>query len=226
MEASLDTNIIIHLYNANLQELLFNRFTRLVAYEFIRNHELKNHADNKILSMFDQDVVSGKIHIVTDKELRAKKILKIFESHVYNQRILYDSTDLGEVYAISLAKTLGCISLVTDDIKIRGPHYTLMRTPDSDVMPFAFHELLLLDYLEGVLDINGFVNCFQKINEVSGLNWNTTSKLKNFMKRFWIEPFSNKEEEWMRRFCDDRKIEAKTKLFELKEYITKNLTNE
>lgn len=46
-----------------------------------------------------------------------------------------------------MAKTLGCISLVTDDIKERGPHYTLMRIPDSDVMPFAFYELLFLDYI-------------------------------------------------------------------------------
>jgi hypothetical protein len=52
-------------------------------------------------------------------------------------RILFDSGDLGEVYAIAMAKTLDCVSLVTDDIKARGPHYFLMRTPDSDVIPFA-----------------------------------------------------------------------------------------
>ncbi len=27
-------------------------------------------------------------------------------------------------------------------------HHTLMRIPDLDVMPFAFYEILFLDYLE------------------------------------------------------------------------------
>jgi hypothetical protein len=65
-----------------------------------------------------------------------------------DNRILYDGSDLGEVYAMSMAMTLGCISLVTDDIKERGPHYTLLRVPDSDGMPFDFYELLFLDFLE------------------------------------------------------------------------------
>jgi hypothetical protein len=37
MEASLDTNVIIHLYKANLQSVLFYRFGKLKVYEFIRN---------------------------------------------------------------------------------------------------------------------------------------------------------------------------------------------
>jgi len=44
MDASLDTNVIIHLYNANHQSILFDRFDKLKVYEFIRNHEMKNHA--------------------------------------------------------------------------------------------------------------------------------------------------------------------------------------
>ncbi|ACV62323.1 hypothetical protein Dtox_1456 [Desulfofarcimen acetoxidans DSM 771] len=44
MEVSLDTNVIIHLYKANLQNILFNRFEKLKVYEFIRYHEMVNHA--------------------------------------------------------------------------------------------------------------------------------------------------------------------------------------
>ncbi len=138
MDASLDTNVIIHFYNADLQEILFNRFEKLKVYEFIRTQELKKHADPAILEMFDKDVASGKIELVTDAYLREIGMFIIFLSHVKELRILFEGSDLGEVYAISMAKTLGCISLVTDDIKERGPHYTLMRIPDSDVMPFAF----------------------------------------------------------------------------------------
>ena len=47
MDASLDTNVIIHLYKANLQDVLFNRFEKLKIYEFIRNQELKNMQNQK-----------------------------------------------------------------------------------------------------------------------------------------------------------------------------------
>lgn len=135
MDASLDTNVIIHLYNANFQDVLFNRFERLKVYEFIRNQELKKHADPRVLKIFDKDVESGKIELVTDVYLREIGMFNIFQYHVKEIRILFEGSDLGETYAIAMAKTLGCISLVTDDIKERGPHYTLMRIPDSDVMP-------------------------------------------------------------------------------------------
>ena len=85
--------------------------------------------------------------------------------------------DLGEVYAIALAKTLGCISLVTDDIKEYGPHYTLMRIPDSDVIPFAFYEILFLDYLEEVIAEDELVERFNIICDLSELRMNLTSKI-------------------------------------------------
>ena len=49
MRASLDTNVIIHLYKAGFQELLFTRFEKLMVYEFIRSQELNTHADPEIL---------------------------------------------------------------------------------------------------------------------------------------------------------------------------------
>lgn len=55
---------------------------------------------------------------------------------------------MGEIYAIALAKTGGGTCLVTDDIKERGPYYTLMRIPDSDVILFTFYEILSLEYLQ------------------------------------------------------------------------------
>ena len=69
MDASLDTNVIIHLYKANLQAVLFNRFEKLKVYDFIRKTEMQNHAEKNILNQFDTDVENGKIEIVTDKYL-------------------------------------------------------------------------------------------------------------------------------------------------------------
>jgi len=66
MEASLDTNVIIHLYKANLQSVLFHRFQKLMVYEFIRKQEMNKHADSAIICLFDKDVQDGKIEIVTD----------------------------------------------------------------------------------------------------------------------------------------------------------------
>ena len=50
MKASLDTNVIIHLYKANLSNLLFERFEELLVYSFIREKELNKHADTQILN--------------------------------------------------------------------------------------------------------------------------------------------------------------------------------
>jgi putative acetyltransferase len=74
---------------------------------------------------------------------------------------LFDGGDLGEVYAISVAKTLGCISLVTDDIKERGPHYTLMRIPDEVNMIREFKsdelEIVMKIWLETNIRAHNFI---------------------------------------------------------------------
>jgi predicted nucleic acid-binding protein len=66
MEASLDTNVIIHLYRADFQSVLLNRFSRLKVYEFIRTEELKKHAEQKIINLFDKDIDDGNIELITN----------------------------------------------------------------------------------------------------------------------------------------------------------------
>ena len=67
MDASLDTNVIIHLYKAGMQELLFNRFETLRVYEFIRNKELARHADTEVIRLFDQDLEDRRIEMITNE---------------------------------------------------------------------------------------------------------------------------------------------------------------
>ena len=221
MIASLDTNVIIHLYKANLQDILFNRFEKLKVYEFIRYHEMENHAKPEILTLFDKDVELGKIELITDVYLKDIDMYNLFQQHVKDIRILFDGGDLGEVYAISMAKTLGCISLVTDDIKERGPHYTLMRIPDSDVMPLAFYEILFLDYLEERITEEELLNCFNLICSLSGLVMECSSKLKTFIRRFWKNPYSESEKEWMKSFCTAVDINAKDRIRQLTIFLNK-----
>ncbi len=219
MEASLDTNVIIHLYKANLQSVLFYRFGKLKVYEFIRNHEMINHAGQDVIDQFDKDVEHGRIEIVTDQYLKSIGMYQVFLQHEKELRILFDGGDLGEVYAIAIAKTLGCSCLVTDDIKERGPHYTLMRIPDSEVIPFAFFEILLLDFLEGKISEKDLSEAFSLVCTISDLVWDIQSKLKGFMKRFWKDPYSEREKEWMSRFCIDNGIDAKARIQKLWYYI-------
>ena len=70
----MDTNVIIHLYRADLQDMLFDFFSDGVfIYEQIRNIELVNHGRD-ILEKVDADIACGKIDIYTDDRSMLKKI--------------------------------------------------------------------------------------------------------------------------------------------------------
>jgi len=219
MDASLDTNVIIHLYKANLQSVLFNRFEKIKVYDFIRNQEMRNHAEPETIALFDKDVETGKIELISNDYLKGIGMYNVFLQHVKDIRILFDGGDLGEVYAISMAKTLGCICLVTDDIKERGPHYTLMRIPDSDVKPFAFYEILFFDYLEAKLNEDELIKCFNTICESSGLTWDCSSKLKEFLRRFVVGKYSDSEKEWFKDYCRTYRIHARERLEKMIAYL-------
>ena len=146
MKASLDTNVMIHLYRAGRQQILFDFFEEGVfIYEQIRSVELEHHGQD-ILESVDADITSGKLKIYTREKLKSQSVLKMFQNNVDENRLLYGTGDLGEVYAISLAQTIGAYSLVTDDIKPGGPYMSLLQL-EYEVMPFTFAELLILRYL-------------------------------------------------------------------------------
>lgn len=107
---------------------------------------------------------------------------------------------------------------MTNDIKERGPHYTLMRTPDSEIIPFSFFEVLLLDYLEGRLTEGEFCTTYAAICDLSNLKWDMRSKIKAFLRRFWITPYREMEKEWMKAFCEDKRIDARVRLESLSKH--------
>lgn len=87
MRASLDTNVIIHFYKAGLQDILFAFFDEGVfIYEQIRDVELKHHGKD-VLNKVDADIVSGRIQIYTDQNLKDLAVYKIFENNVKENRI-------------------------------------------------------------------------------------------------------------------------------------------
>ena len=196
MRASLDTNVIIHFYKAGLENILFDFFDEGVfIYEQIRNIELENHGQ-EVLNKVDSDIASGKIELYTDQKLKDLQIYKIFEYNFSENRNLYGTGDLGEVYAISLTQTLGAYSLVTDDTKQGGPYMSLLQFED-EVMPFTFADVLILRYLVGNADENQTVNDFNMINNSSSLNWSFKSQVSKFIKRFLKDPYRNEDKEWI-----------------------------
>ena len=218
MRASLDTNVIIHFYKANLQNILFDFFDEGVfIYEQIRNVELENHGQD-VISKVDSDIAAGRIEIYTNQKLKDLQVYKIFEHNVNENRNLYGSGDLGEVYAISLAQTLGAYSLVTDDTKQGGPYMSLLQFED-DIMLFTFADVLILRYLMGVVDENQTVKDFDLVNNSSNLNWTFRSQVTKFIKRFIKDPYRNEDTEWIRKLSETYEFSIKAKLSALSKLL-------
>ncbi len=218
MRASLDTNVIIHFYKAGLQNILFEFFDEGVfIYEQIRNVELENHGQDVILKV-DSDIAAGRIELYTDQKLKDLQVYKIFQYNVNENRNLYGTGDLGEVYAISLAQTLGAYSLVTDDTKQGGPYMSLLQFEDN-IMPFTFADVLILRYLIGDVDENQTVKDFNLINDSSELNWAFRSQVKKFVKRFIKDTYRNEDTEWIRNLSETYGFSLKAKLTALSKLL-------
>ena len=218
MRASLDTNVIIHLYQANMQSILFEIIKDGVfIYEQIRNVELEHHG-KAVLEAVDADIEAGKIEVYTDAKLKEQCVYKMFENNVKENRLLYGTGDLGEVYAISLAQTIGAYSLVTDDTKQGGPYMSLMQL-DYDVKPFTFADILILRYLLGIVDAQQTIVDFDVVNDTSDLNWSFRSQLTKFIKRFVADPYKTEEKEWFEQWTTENNIKAMAKFRALRDVL-------
>ena len=218
MRASLDTNVIIHFYRAGLQDILFRFFDEGVfIYEQIRNIELNNHGRD-VLEQVDADIASGRLEVYTDQRLKELEVYRLFLNNVNENRNLYGAGDLGEVYAIALAQTIGTYSLVTDDTKQGGPYMSLLQF-DDDIMPFTFADVLILRYLVGDADEIQTVEDFDAVNPASDLNWSFRSQLAKFIKRFWKDPYRIEDKKWMQDLISHYQINVKSRILALRRLI-------
>lgn len=218
MRASLDTNVIIHFYRAGLQDILFECFDEGVfIYEQIRNIELENHGQD-VIDKVDSDIDSGKIEVYTIQKLRDLRVHKIFENNVNENKNLYGTGDLGEIYAISLAQTIGAYSLVTDDTKQGGPYMSLLQFED-EIMPFTFADVLILRFLFGTVDENQIVKEFDLINLSSSLNWSFKSQVTKFIKRFFAEPYRAEDTIWIKKLASKHNVNIKKKFTALSKVL-------
>lgn len=219
MKASLDTNAIIHFYKANLQDILFEMFEDGVfIYEQIRNVELENHARD-LLQYIDEDINNGKIYVYTDDKLKELGVYEVFIYNVRENRQLYTPSDLGEVYAISLAQIVGGYSLVTDDIKQGGPYMSLLQLKYEDLIPFTFVDVLLIRFLIGNVNAHQTIKDFDIINQKSQLNWNFKTHIKNFIRRFFKDPYKEEDVEFINKLIEQYGIKIKSKFIEINKLL-------
>lgn len=217
MNASLDTDVVIHLYLSGKQELIFYFFDEVYMHEYLYERELKPKSP-QVFKKLTSEVEEGRIEIVTNKNLINMGIKDLFEEYKRDYDNLFDS---GELYAVSLARAMGLFAFVSDDTKAFGPHETLVKELIEDVIPFAFYELLFLRYLASEITIEEMHQEFEKVTAKS-MNkhpMNFRRRMLMVVRRFSYRNGTNRDYNWICDYCENKEVNYKTKMIGLKAYI-------
>ena len=214
MDASIDTDIVIHLYRSGKKELLFSSFDHLYMFKYLKDVELQIKGPD-IYTEFCEDVAANNIIIISDSELIEKGIKGLFDTYKRENECLFDS---GELHAIALAKAMGIYAFVSDDTKSQGPHETLVKEIIEDVMPFSFYELLFLRYLSSELTVEQLHQEFEEVTSASMAErpMKFRSKILATIRRFSERSGTARDLEWMKQYCSELNIDFKKKVRDLK----------
>lgn len=216
MNASLDTDVVIHLYKSDKKELLFSTFSELYIYEYLLEVEMKNKS-MKVYEEFKKDIEEDRVTLVTKADLIDMGISGLFEEYKEDYKYLFD---MGELHAIALAKAMGIIAFVSDDTKNQGPHETLVKGLIEGVIPFAFYELLFLKYLVSKITLEEMLHDFQEVNSTSMEHpMNFKVKISLTVKRFSRKYGTERDNNWLIEFCDKRGINLNEKMRKLKLFL-------
>jgi len=178
---------------------------------------------NKSIKVYDSvttDIENGHIKLITNKDLIEMDIKGLLERYKREYEYLFD---MGELYAVSLAKAMGVMAFLSDDTKEDGPHDLLVRELIEDVIPFAFYELLFLRYLSSEITLDEMYQEFQEINSKSIIQYpmNFRSRMLRTVRRFSGRHGTERDYNWICEFCDNGQIDYKVKMQGLKEYMNK-----
>ena len=99
MNSTLDTNVIIHLYDAGLGEVLHSSFDKIYVYEYIIESELMNHGSTETINAVRQDIADGKIIVIKKNDLIELGVCNVFGSCA-RKSCIFEPGDLGEIYAL------------------------------------------------------------------------------------------------------------------------------
>lgn len=142
----------------------------------------------------------------------------LFENYLQDYKYLFD---LGEIHALALAKAMGLVALLSDDTKDFGPHKTLVKELIEDVIPFSFYELLFLKYLESNMTPRELYNEFENINSKSmnQHSMNFRSRMLATVRRFSNKHGTERDKQWINKFCDSKDIIINNKMVGLKDFL-------
>lgn len=219
MDASLDTDIVIHLYKSGKKELLYSSFDKLYIYDFLLEKEMQRKSIS-VYEEFKKDVEAGIVKVITNKDLIDMGIKGLFEEYKESNKYLFDQ---GELQAVALAKAMGIAAFVSDDTKDFGPHQSLVKELIEGVIPFAFYELLFLMYLKSQLTVEELHNSFEQVNSSSMAEYPMSfkRKLSEVLKRFSSKYGTERDKKWILEYCSERNIDLMQKMIGLRDYLRK-----
>lgn len=219
MNVSLDTDIVIHLYSSGKQGLIFDFFDEIYMHNFLYEKELKRKSA-VVYRSFTSDVEAGKVKIIKNKDLVDMGIKGLFERYQRDNDSLFD---MGELYAISLAKAMGLVAFISNDTKEFGPHETLVKELIRDVIPFAFYELLFLKYVGSEIDVEEMHQEFEEVTQKSMGKYpmNFRSRMLTVARRFSSRSGTKRDYDWICEYCKEKDSNYKTRMIGLKEYLSK-----
>jgi hypothetical protein len=217
MDASLDTDIVIHLYKSGKKELLYSSFDKLYIYDFLLEKEMKRKSMS-VYKEFKKDVEAGIVKVIINKDLIDMGIKGLFEEYKESNQYLFDQ---GELQAVALAKAMGIVAFVSDDTKDFGPHQSLVKELIEGVIPFAFYELLFIKYLNSEITIEELHSSFQQVNAASMSEYpmNFKRKLSEVLKRFSDKHVTERDKKWISEYCNNRNINLNDKMLKLRDYL-------
>ncbi|WP_411679871.1 hypothetical protein [Clostridium thailandense] len=217
MNASLDTDIVIHLYKSGKKDLLFSNFDDLFIYEYLLETEMKTKSLS-VYEEFKKDIDCGRVKLITNVDLVNMGVKGLFEEYKESNKYLFD---IGELHAIALAKAMGILAFVSDDTKDEGPHQTLVKELIEGVMPFAFYELLFLKYLNSQISLQEMFDYFEDVNSssMSQHPMNFRTKISLTVRRFSRKYGSKRDNDWLENYCNEKDINLKGKMQELKTFL-------
>lgn len=219
MDASLDTDIVIHLFISGRQELLFSSFDNLYMFEFLIEQELRIKSPT-VYDKVGAALAAGRIKRIKIADLKERGIRTLFDEYKRDYSILFDQ---GELHAIALAKAMGISAFVSDDTKDQGPHQTLVKQLIEDVIPFAFYELLFLKFLRSTITVQEMKAEFEAVNDAAmgqhPMSFRT--KMGVTVRRFSAINGTKRDCDWMNEFCATSGVNYRQKMQELKAFLDK-----
>ncbi|HRX22306.1 MAG TPA: hypothetical protein P5273_11395 [Syntrophomonadaceae bacterium] len=146
--ASVDANILGHLYRSGTDRLISDLFSKVIVDEFILQeiHNKQREILPAIQPTLDQ---SDFLELIDRQALRERKLVSIYDAQLQNMEYIFLPQDRGEKHAIALAKAVGAAFLLSDDEKQDGPYWSIERGIIANLEVLGFWDIIYLNILAG-----------------------------------------------------------------------------